>query len=64
MKKSLTMPLMMSFFPIIMSATEMGDSIDTLNAVKGFYDQHYIKYYDARWQFYKNNGIIYQWRPW
>lgn len=35
-----------------------------LDAVKNFYDKHPIKYYDARWQFYKNNGIIYQWRPW
>jgi len=29
MKKSLTIPLLLSFFPIMMSATEMGDSIDT-----------------------------------
>ena len=34
------------------------------NAVKNFYDQHYIKYYDARYDFYKNNGIIKEWRPW
>lgn len=40
------------------------DRDQRFNAVKGFYDEHYIKYYDARWQFYKNNGIIYQWRPW
>ena len=34
------------------------------NAVKGFYDLHPVKYYDARFHFYKNNGIIFQWRPW
>lgn len=34
------------------------------NAVKGFYDLHQIKYFDVRYQFYKNNGIINKWRPW
>lgn len=33
------------------------------NAVKGFYDLHPIKYWDARWDFYRNNGILNQWRP-
>lgn len=34
------------------------------NAVKSFYDMYPIKYYDARFQFYKNNRIIRQCRPW
>ena len=34
------------------------------NAVKGFYDLHQIKYFDARYDFYYNNGIIKEWRPW
>jgi len=34
------------------------------NAVKSFYDRHYIKYFDARYDYYKNNGIMKEWRPW
>ena len=33
------------------------------NALKGFYDQHPIKYWDARLDFYRNNNIIKLWRP-
>ena len=35
-----------------------------LNAMKGFYDQHPYKYFDARWDFYKNNNMLKRWRPW
>ena len=34
------------------------------NAVKNFYDLNPIKYYDARFQFYYNNGMLSRWRPW
>ncbi len=34
------------------------------NAMKGFYDLHPLKYWDARYDFYKNNGMTRQWRPW
>ena len=34
------------------------------NSVKGFYDLHPIKYLDVRWDFYRNNGILKQWKPW
>lgn len=34
------------------------------NSVKGFYDLHPIKYMDVRWDFYRNNGILKQWKPW
>ena len=34
------------------------------NAMKGFYDQHPIKYWDARFDFYRNNDILHSWRPW
>ncbi|SJL20503.1 RHS repeat domain-containing protein [Porphyromonas gingivalis] len=33
-----------------------------INALKNFYDSHPIKYWDARYDFYKNTGMI--WRPW
>ena len=33
-----------------------------INATKQFYDSHRIKYWDARYDFYKNNGI--RWTPW
>ena len=34
------------------------------NTIKNFYDLHQIKYWDARWYLYRNNGILKQWRPW
>ena len=34
------------------------------NTAKDFYDQHPIKYWDARWDFYRNNHILYRWKPW
>lgn len=35
-----------------------------INALKGFYDSHPIKYWDARFYFYRNNDMLKQWRPW
>jgi hypothetical protein len=32
-----------------------------INAIKGFYDSHRIRYYDARYDFYRNNHI--RWTP-
>ena len=34
------------------------------DALKGFYDNYPIKYWDARRGFYRNNHIMRQWRPW
>ena len=34
------------------------------DALKGFYDNYPIKYWDARRGFYRNNYIMRQWRPW
>lgn len=31
---------------------------------KQFYDSHPLRYWDARFDFYYNNNIIRQWRPW
>ncbi len=28
-----------------------------------FYDRHPVKYYDARYYYYKNRGILKEWRP-
>ena len=35
-----------------------------IDALKLFYDKHPIRYWDARWVFYKNNNMLYKWRPW
>ena len=40
------------------------DSLQRLNALKNFYDLHPIKYWDARFDFYRNNDMLKQWRPW
>lgn len=32
-----------------------------LDALKGFYDSHRLKYWNVRYDFYKNNGM--KWRP-
>lgn len=34
-----------------------------IDARKRFYDQHPIKYWDARLDFYRNNNMLKQWRP-
>ena len=34
------------------------------NVTKTFYDKYPIKYWDARWNFYKNNGISNKWKLW
>ena len=33
------------------------------DALKGFYDNYPIKYWDARRDFYRNNHIMGKWRP-
>lgn len=33
-----------------------------LNAAKSFYDMNKYKYFDVRYDFYKNNNL--KWRPW
>lgn len=33
------------------------------DAMKRFYDQHPVKYWDARLDFYRNRNILRQWRP-
>lgn len=38
--------------------------VSRFNALKGFYDSHPIKYWDARFYFYRNNDMLKQWRPW
>ena len=39
-------------------------SIKALDALKGFYDNYPIRYWDAKRGFYRNNHIMRQWRPW
>ena len=34
-----------------------------LNAMKNFYDQHPFRYWDGRWDFYKNTNMLDKWRP-
>uniref|UniRef100_UPI003FD8D70F hypothetical protein n=1 Tax=Prevotella sp. TaxID=59823 RepID=UPI003FD8D70F len=34
------------------------------NTMRRFYDTHPIKYWDAKYDFYKNNNMILKWRPW
>lgn len=34
-----------------------------INAMKNFYDQHPIRYWDARLDFYKNTNMLNKWRP-
>ena len=34
------------------------------DTTRHFYDSHPLKYWDARWDFYKYNNIIWEWRPW
>ena len=34
------------------------------DALKRFYDNYPLKYWDARRGFYRNNHIMRQWRPW
>lgn len=40
------------------------DTNTRFNAMRNFYDSHSIKYWDAKYDFYKNNNIILKWRPW
>lgn len=39
------------------------DRPQRFDAMKSFYDQHPVKYWDARLDFYRNNNILKQWRP-
>ena len=34
------------------------------SAARQFYDMHPYKYWDARFDFYRTNGLKWQWRPW
>ena len=36
--------------------------LQRLSALKGFYDSYPLKYWDARYDFYRNNN--YRWTPW
>lgn len=31
--------------------------------MRSFYDCYPVKYYDARYYYYKNRGILKEWRP-
>lgn len=35
-----------------------------MGVTQQFYDMHPYRYWDARLDFYRNNGLIWQWRPW
>lgn len=35
-----------------------------MGVTQQFYDMHPYRYWDARFDFYRNNGLIWQWRPW
>jgi hypothetical protein len=37
-------------------------TMERMNALKTFYDSHTVKYFDARYDFYRNNNF--KWMPW
>lgn len=40
------------------------DRQQRIDALKGFYNKHPLKYWDPKLDFYRNNKMMKQWRPW
>ncbi len=39
------------------------DESSRINALKNFYDSHPLRYWDARYDFYRNTNMLNQWQP-